>query len=175
METGALSCKVLVAVIGEQDASPRSMELAYAVGAELARRGAVVLTGGLGGVMEAASRGCREAGGLTVGILPGGDPAGANPFVDIPIVTDMGHARNVILVRSADGVVAVGGGYGTLSEIAIALKLGKPVVGLFTWELRHPGRAQEDPIVRAQDPRQAVEALWRELGRLQVLRQPGRP
>lgn len=148
-----------MAVVGEQDCSETTARLAEAVGAELARRGAVVLTGGLGGVMEAACRGCRQAGGLSVGILPGEDALAANPYVDIPIVTDMGHARNVILVRSAAGVVAVGGSYGTLSEIAVALKLGKPVVGLSTWELSRPGPFQ-DPIVRARDPEEAVNRLW---------------
>ena len=153
-----------VAVVGEQQASPTARELAYQVGRELARRGAVVLTGGLGGVMEAASRGCHEAGGLCVGILPGEDPGEANDWVHLPIVTGMGHARNVVLVRSADGVIAVGGSYGTLSEIALALKLGRPVVGLFTWELVRPGAAPgEDPILRARDAAEAVELLWARL------------
>ena len=107
-------------------------QLAYEVGRLLAPK-AVVFTGGLGGVMEAASRGAVEAGGLTVGILPGNRAEEANPFVQIPIVTDMGQARNVVLVRTVEAAIAISGGYGTLSEIALALKMWKPVIGLRTW------------------------------------------
>jgi len=91
--------------------------------------------------MEAACRGARLAGGTTVGILPGTDRSQANPYVDVPIVTGLGEARNALVVRSADAVIAVSGGYGTLSEIALALKMGRPVVGIQTWELRRPGQA----------------------------------
>lgn len=153
---------VLVAVIGDQMCDAPTYALARAVGQAIARRGGAVVSGGLGGVMEAASRGCREAGGLSVGILPGESADEANPYVDIPIVTGMSHARNVLVVRSARGVVAVGGSYGTLSEIAIALKLGRPVVGLGTWELRRAGHPAV-PIGRAEDPEAAVAWLWQQM------------
>ena len=105
----------------------------FGIGAGIARAGGVLVCGGLGGVMEGACRGAREASGETVGILPGPDKASANAYVSLPIVTDLGHARNVLIVRTSDLLVAVSGGYGTLSEISIALKLGKPIVGLHTW------------------------------------------
>lgn len=139
-----------MAVVGAHDAGGSQAEEAAAVGAELARRGAVVITGGRGGVMEAASRGAKEAGGTTVGILPGSDRAEANAWVDIALPTGLGEARNALVARAADAVVAVGGGYGTLSEIALALRAGKRVVGLETWDI--PG------VVRAEDPAGAVTA-----------------
>ncbi|RKX59919.1 MAG: TIGR00725 family protein [Thermodesulfobacteriota bacterium] len=123
-----------IAIIGAGITDEETYELAYKVGKLLAQQGAIIYTGGLGGVMEAASKGAIEAGGITVGILPGSNAKDANPYIKIPILTDMGHARNIILVRSAEIVVAVSGGYGTLSEIAIALKMWKPVIGLKTWE-----------------------------------------
>lgn len=123
-----------IAIIGAGIADEDLQALAYKVGFSLGKEGAIILTGGLGGVMEAASKGAREAGAITVGILPGSKAEEANPYVLIPIVTDMGHARNVILVRSAEVVVSIGGGYGTLSEIALALKMWKPVIGLKTWK-----------------------------------------
>ncbi|OIP67691.1 MAG: TIGR00725 family protein [Nitrospirae bacterium CG2_30_70_394] len=124
-----------VAVVGAAVCDEDEARVAEEVGMAIAGRGWSLFTGGLGGVMEAASRGAREAGGRVVGILPGPDPREANPYVEIPIATNMGDARNVILVQSVDGVVAVGGRFGTLSEIAIAAKLGRPVVGLRTWEI----------------------------------------
>jgi hypothetical protein len=105
------------------------------VGRLVAERGAVVVCGGLGGTMEAACRGAKQAGGTTVGILPGLDRSQANPFVDVALPTGLGEARNVLVVRAADAVIAIGGGYGTLSEIALALKAGKRVIGLGTWEI----------------------------------------
>ncbi|MEA2363111.1 MAG: hypothetical protein QOD71_2256 [Thermoleophilaceae bacterium] len=105
------------------------------VGRLVAERGAVLVCGGLGGAMEAACRGAKEAGGMTVGILPGPDRAAANRYVDIALPTGLGEARNALVVRAADAVIAVGGGYGTLSEIAFALKAGKRVIGLDTWEI----------------------------------------
>ena len=125
--------------------------MAEAVGRELAGRGAVVVCGGLGGVMEAACRGAQEAGGRTVGILPGADRAAANPFVDIAVPTGLGEARNALVVRAADALIAVGGGYGTLSEIALALKAGKRVVGLDSWEI--------EGVVAVPDPAAAVAAV----------------
>lgn len=123
----------MIGVIGAGSCNHEIYELARKVGAGIAKAGAVVVCGGLGGVMEGACRGAYEAGGQTIGILPGPDKAQANPYVAIPIVTDLGHARNVLIVRSSDILVAISGSYGTLSEISIALKLGKPVIGLCTW------------------------------------------
>jgi len=123
-----------IGIIGAGITDKETYELAYEVGKLLAEKGAIIYTGGLGGVMEAASKGAFEAGGITVGILPGHKVQDANPYVKIPILTDMGHARNVILVRSVEIVVAIAGGYGTLSEIGLALKMWKPVIGLNTWE-----------------------------------------
>jgi len=126
------------------------------VGRELARRGAILVCGGLGGVMEAACRGARQAGGLTIGILPGNRAEEANPWVEIPIVTGLREARNVLVVKSCQAVIAVGGEFGTLSEIALALRDGVPVVGLHTWQLSKEGNFA-DPIVRAPNASEAVE------------------
>ena len=124
-----------VAVVGPGEASPDELHAAEEVGAGLAEAGAVVVTGGLGGVMEAASRGARSRRGRTLGILPGDDRDAANGWVEIAVPTGMGELRNGLVVRAADAVVAIGGGHGTLSEVALALKLGRPVVGLGTWEV----------------------------------------
>ena len=121
------SVRVRISVIGAGDASPPELALAHALGRALGKGGALVVTGGLGGVMEAASRGCLEAGGLTVGFLPGPDPSAANPWVSIPLATGMGEARNALVVRAGEAVVAVGGGWGTLSEIGLAKKMGREV------------------------------------------------
>jgi uncharacterized protein (TIGR00725 family) len=122
-----------VAVVGPGEASSRELWLAEEVGAELASLGAVVVTGGLGGVMEAACRGARSRRGRTLGILPGDDRETANGWVEIAVATGLGELRNGLVVRASDALVAVGGGHGTLSEVAFALKLGRPVVGLGTW------------------------------------------
>jgi len=124
-----------VAVVGPGEASPEELHTAEEVGAGLAAAGAVVVTGGLGGVMEAACRGARSRRGRTLGILPGDDRDDANGWVEIAVATGLGELRNGLVVRAADAVVAIGGGHGTLSEIALALKLGRPVVGLGTWEV----------------------------------------
>ncbi|MEW6045766.1 MAG: TIGR00725 family protein [Bacillota bacterium] len=156
-----------IGVIGEQDCSAELAGLAEQVGAEVARRGAVLVCGGMGGVMAAAARGAKAAGGLTVGILPGDDRSAANPYIDIPIVTNLGEARNSIVARTSEALVAVGGSYGTLTEIAFALKLGIPVVGLRTWRLaKDAGKESEfpDPIIRAETPQQAVAIAWDLLG-----------
>jgi uncharacterized protein (TIGR00725 family) len=149
-----------IAVIGEGRCSRRVAALAERAGAAIAAAGAVLVCGGLGGVMEAAARGAARAGGTVVGVLPGGDRAEANRWVTLPIVTGMGEARNVIVVRSADAVIAVGGMYGTLSEIALALKLGRPVIGLGTWRLRQP-EDRRVPIVTARSPADAVARALR--------------
>jgi uncharacterized protein (TIGR00725 family) len=130
-----------VAVVGRGDAGADERELAEQVGRRLAEEGAVVVCGGLGGVMEAACKGARDAGGTTVGILPGLDRREANPHVEVAIPTGLGEARNALVVRAADALVAVGGGYGTLSEIALALKTGRAVIGLGTWDLPDVTRA----------------------------------
>jgi len=145
-----------VAVVGAGTASHDDLALAEDLGRELAHRGAVVVCGGLGGVMEAVCRGAQEAGGRTVGILPGDDRNQANPYVDVAVATGLGEARNVVVVRTADVVVAVGGEFGTLSEIAFALRLGTPVVGIGTWELSKHGQAV-DAIVRVGTAAEAAE------------------
>jgi hypothetical protein len=151
-----VSDQIFVAVIGSASADAEIAALAEEVGREIARRGAILVCGGRGGVMEAACRGAKAAGGTTVGILPGTDHREANAYVDIPIATGMGEARNVIVVRSADAVIAVSGGYGTLSEIGLALKMGRPVVGLSTWALGREGTL-DSAILEAEAPEQAVE------------------
>ena len=151
---------VHVAVVGGSEAGAEVVAVAEELGRELARRGAVVVCGGLGGVMEAVCRGARAEGGRTVGILPGDDRRAANPYVDVAVATGLGEARNVLVVRTADAVIAVDGEFGTLSEIALALRLGKPVVGIDTWELRRSGMpADPDPIVRVSTAVEAVAAV----------------
>src|SRR5436309_14290657 len=146
-----------VAVVGGGEADADALTMAEEVGRHLAERGAVVLCGGLGGVMEAACRGAKSAGGTTVGILPTDNRHHANEFVDVAIATGMGEARNALVVRAVDVVVAVDGEFGTLSEIALALRTGTPVVGIDTWELSMAGQVV-DPILRVHDPVAAVEA-----------------
>jgi uncharacterized protein (TIGR00725 family) len=143
---------VYLAVIGAGNASAEIYEMAMTVGREAGRRGWIVVTGGLGGVMEAAPRGAQEAGGLTLGILPGGDRGEANPFIQVAVATHIRHARNSIIAHTADALIAVDGEYGTLSEIALGLKLGKPVVGLKTvWNI--PG------VVPVNTPDEAIEKV----------------
>lgn len=146
---------VHVAVVGA--GAPSGTEAAAeAVGRLLAEAGAVVVCGGLGGVMEAACRGARGAGGLTVGILPGTDRTAANPYVTLAVPTGLGEARNTIVVRTADAVIAVGGGHGTLSEIAFAAKIGRPVVGLATWQLTRGDGVEDTTIHAAASPEEAA-------------------
>jgi uncharacterized protein (TIGR00725 family) len=144
-----------IAVVGASDASAEEERAAEAVGRSLGEAGAILVCGGRGGVMEAACRGAKRAGGTTVGILPGTSRADANPYVDVAIATGLGELRNGLVVRSADALVAVGGEFGTLSEIALALKAGKTVIGLGAWELSRAGRAV-DVIVPAASPGDAV-------------------
>jgi uncharacterized protein (TIGR00725 family) len=146
----------IIAVIGAGQPSPEEAKLAEDVGRELARQGVTLICGGLGGTMEAACRGASSEGGITIGILPGDNAMIANPYVQIPIVTGMGYARNVIVVKSAQAVIAVGGSYGTLSEIAHALQNGIPVIGLDTWSLSRKG-IEDKSIITANNPRDAVE------------------
>ena len=140
---------MIISVIGAGACSEEIYEIAENVGRLIALENAVLVTGGLGGVMEAASKGAKEAGGITVGILPGFSKDEANRFVSIPITTGLSHARNIIVVRSADAVIAVSGEYGTLSEIAVALKLGKPVIGISTWD-------NVEGIIKVNTPEEAV-------------------
>ncbi len=146
---------VYIAVIGPSAATPAEHQLGEEIGRRIAEAGAVLVCGGLGGLMEAAASGCAKAGGRSVGILPGTSRDEANPYLTVAVATGMGEARNAIVVRSADAVIAVSGEFGTLSEIALALKMGKPVVGLGTWELAKAGRPVE-AIVRASSPEEAV-------------------
>ena len=154
---------MIIAVVGGEEAPPRALAQAEAVGRELARRGCTLICGGRGGVMEAACRGAREAGGRTVGVLPGTDRAEANPYVELAIVSGVGRARNLIVVLSADAVIAIDGGYGTLSEIGFALQYGKPVVGLATWSLSS-AEGEEAAILRSNDPAAAVALAGRGRG-----------
>lgn len=155
MKSRAKDKYIFIAVIGGGDVSSQVAALAEEVGREIARRGAVLVCGGLGGVMEAACRGASREGGLTIGILPGENRQAANPYVRIPIVTGLGYARNVAVVRSAQAVIAVDGSYGTLSEIGHALQSNIPVIGLNTWSLSIDGRA-DNAIVPADNPKDAV-------------------
>ncbi len=157
-----------IAVIG--DGEPRGpdahriLEWAEETGLELARSGATVVTGGLGGVMEAASRGAQGVGGVTIGILPGADASEANRFVSIPIATGLGVVRNLVVVTSADAVIAVGGRHGTLSEIGLALRMGRSVVALSSWRVESDQRMGGPRVHRAPDPREAVTLVLRLAG-----------
>jgi len=169
--TGAV---IGVAVVGSGNCSLGDEQLAEEVGRRLAEAGALVVTGGLGGVMAAACRGARVAGGTTVGILPGERRSDANRWVSVAVPTGLGEGRNLVVVRAADVLVAVGGEYGTLSEIAFALKLGRPVVGLATWELRRHGTAGPDPGVHLARDAAAAAAMAVSLAKSAACH-PGRP
>jgi hypothetical protein len=145
----------IIAVCGAGTCDAHLALIAEDVGRRIAQAGAVLVCGGLGGVMEAACRGAQQAGGLTLGLLPGSEHAAANPAVQIAVPTGLGHARNVVLVQTAHVVIAVGGAYGTLSEIALARKCGRQVVGLHTWDLG--ADAQGVPHVQAAQT--AAEAV----------------
>jgi uncharacterized protein (TIGR00725 family) len=140
--------KTRVAVIGGSRPGREALEQAFEVGRMLAEGRAVLVCGGLGGVMEAAARGARTAGGLTIGILPGADTRDANPSIDIPVATGLGYTRNSLVVMNADAVIAVDGEYGTLSEIAYGLIYGKKVIGLGTWDVKG--------VLAARDAAEAV-------------------
>jgi uncharacterized protein (TIGR00725 family) len=153
---------LFIGVIGGGDISPQVAGLAEEVGREIARRGAILVCGGMGGVMEAACRGAVTEGGLTVGILPGDKREAANPYVTIPVVTGIGYARNVAVVKSSQAVIAIDGSYGTLTEIAYALQSGIPVVGLGTWSISINGKT-DDNIIMADSPEEAVEKAISEI------------
>jgi uncharacterized protein (TIGR00725 family) len=146
----------LIAVIGGGEPSPEEARLAEEIGRELAKRGAILICGGLSGVMEAACRGATSEGGLTIGILPGDSSDDANPYVRIAVVTGIGYARNMAVVKSAQAVIAIGGGYGTLSEIAYARQSDIPVIGLNTWSISRNGQLDSSIIV-VEDPAKAVD------------------
>ncbi len=138
---------IIVGVIGASIATPLDKDNAFKIGEFIARQGWILICGGLGGVMEAAAKGAKNAGGLTIGVIPSYNRSDANPYIDIPIVTGLGHARNIIIAATADVLVAVGGEYGTLSEIAFALKMGKPVISLMSWDI--PGVKRVDTVSEA--------------------------
>lgn len=150
----------IIAVIGGGQCSKEEARLAEEVGRELAKRGATLICGGLGGVMEAACRGASAEGGTTIGVLPGDNRQSANPYVQIPIVTNMGYARNVAVAKSGQAVIAVGGNYGTLSEISHALQSGIPVIGLNTWSIARNGR-EDKAIINAKSPAEAVDKAFK--------------
>ncbi len=141
--------KIFIGVIGAGHCSEEISQTAQQVGERIAEAEAVLICGGMGGVMEAACKGAKSKSGTTVGILPGTDKSQANPYVDFPIVTGLGEGRNLLVVRNSDAIIALPGEFGTLSEIAFSLSLGKPVVGLSTWEV-------SDRIIKAKNPEEAV-------------------
>jgi len=146
----------IIGVVGSSKAEPELLRLAEEVGAEIARNGAALVCGGLSGVMEAVCKGARSMGGLTIGIIPSDDKRDANPYVQIPIVTGMGMGRNIMLVKTADVLIAVGGEFGTLSEIAQALNIGKKVIGLRTWKLERAHTREIPNLVEVDSPKKAV-------------------
>jgi uncharacterized protein (TIGR00725 family) len=140
--------KVRIGVIGGGSPEAEALEIAFEVGKLIAEKGAILVCGGLGGVMEAASQGAKKAGGMTVGILPGNSPEQANPYIDIPIATNMGHSRNSLVALNSDVLIAINGQYGTLSEIAFGCIYKKKIIGLGTWDIKG--------IIQAETPEQAV-------------------
>ena len=153
-----------IGVIGGGQASRRDVDRAESVGRHLGAAGAVVVCGGLGGVMAGACRGAQQAGGTTIGILPGLDRSAANGWLDVALPTGLDEGRNILVVRAADAIVAIGGEYGTLSEIGLALRAGIPVVGLGTWTLTRPDGTADPGLIPAHDPARAA-ALALELAR----------
>lgn len=151
-----------IAVVGPAEADPQIRLLAESTGRLIAQVGAILVTGGGTGAMEAACRGAKQAGGRTLGILPGDSRSESNRYVDIGVPTGMGEMRNALVVRSADGIIAVGGGYGTLSEIALALKLSKPLVGIRSWQATGDGGPAPIPV--ADDPEEAVKTVLELIG-----------
>lgn len=151
--------KIHIGVIGAGDCSQEIYNMATEVGYLIGHNGWILICGGLGGVMEGAAKGCYKAGEMTVGILPGEKKDSANPFIRLPIPTGLGEGRNLLVVRASDVVIAIAGGYGTLSEIGLALKIGRPVVGVKTW----PGI---DGIDYVETPQQAIDMVTTHLSRL---------
>lgn len=162
--------RICISVIGSGDdaLSPQIAKIANEVGKEIASRGAVLICGGLGGVMVEAAKGAKENGGLTIGILPGEDPGSANPFIDIALPTGLGFARNILVAYSGDAVIAVSGRLGTLSEISYALLKKKPVIGIHTWNLEqlsgrmpsYEAQAYRDGVIRCENAKEAVDRAF---------------
>jgi uncharacterized protein (TIGR00725 family) len=144
--------KKTIAVIGSRTPDDEAYNLAEKMGQLLAENGYTIICGGLGGVMEAVCKGAKDKNGTTIGILPGNNPLEANSYIDIAIATGMGVSRNLIIIRSASAVIAISGGFGTLSELAFALQLEKPVIGLHSWEV-------SENVIIASDPQDALEKL----------------
>ena len=151
---------IYIAVIGVGEEDPIAIELAHEVGRLIGARGAILLCGGLGGAMNAAAKGAKETDGVVIGILPGRERAGASSYLDYSIPTGLGEARNAVIVAAADGLIAIGAGFGTLSEIGFALKGGKPLVGLQTWRLFR-GKEKVDAFPEFSSPLDAVEAIFK--------------
>ncbi|MGQ9464197.1 MAG: TIGR00725 family protein [bacterium] len=147
----------IIAVIGGAEINQTNLKIAEEVGTLIAKKRAILITGGLGGVMESASKGAKEAGGLVIGILPGTEKNSANPYVDIPIVTGMNQARNIIIARTCDCAIAIDGKYGTLSEIAYCLMFNIPVIGINTWKI-------EAPIIHVESAKAAVKKAFELIG-----------
>ncbi|MGH7900506.1 MAG: TIGR00725 family protein [Thermodesulfobacteriota bacterium] len=145
--------KIIIGVIGTSQATNEELKIAEEVGKEIAKNNGILVCGGEGGVMEAACKGAKSANGLTIGVIPGFSARDANPYVDVPVITGMSHARNIIVVRTSNAIIAIGGGYGTLSEIAFALRLGVPIIGLNTWEV-------SSEIKTASTPKEAVKMAY---------------
>ncbi len=148
--------KRLIAIVGGREASPELLEQATQVGRLIARSGFGLVCGGMGGIMEAAAKGCKEEGGLTVAILMQDDPQYANPYMDVVIPTGLGIARNLLVVRSGEAVVAIDGKYGTLSEIAYALQINKPVIGIKTWDV-------SEAIIKVNSAEEAIKEVLKVL------------
>ncbi len=141
--------QTIIGVIGAGDTSAEECDIAQETGKEIARNGCTLLCGGMGGIMEASCQGAKSLGGTTIGILPGTSKTDCNPYIDYPIVTGMGHGRNIIVAGSCDAIIAIGGSFGTLSEIAFALRLKIPIIGIKTWDV-------SSDIKKAETPQQAV-------------------
>ncbi len=144
----------IIGVIGNSIPLKEYEEIAEEFGEKVAEKGWLLVTGGLGGVMTAASKGAKKKEGITIGILPGGEKKAANKYVDIPIVTGMQQARNAIIVRTADIIVAIGGGLGTLSELAMALKINKTVISMNSWDV-------DDKVIKVNEPQEAITEIER--------------
>ncbi len=154
-----------IAVVGGSSCSEEEEELSRQVGSEIAKKGGIVVCGGGSGVMEAVSAGARGAGGTVIGILPGDNTREGNSYLSFAVSTGLGEARNVVIARTADAVIAVGGEYGTLSEMALALKMGKPVIGLKSWLLKPP-RELRKIIIIANTAAEAVKKAYELAGKI---------
>lgn len=158
--------KIRIGVIGTgrsvDSLKPKIAKRAVEVGKLIAQRNAILVCGGLSGVMEKAAEGAKKERGATIGILPHGSIKGANPFIDIPIATGLGEARNILVVRNSDVIIAMDGGFGTLSEIAFAKKLGKSIIGLNTWKLKKEAK-DRSYLIEVSSPNEAVSKAIEEV------------